>query len=92
MQTANIKYHWGPCYGACPSGCVMDPASSTWDTARGGVRVNWVDLFSKEHSVDFSENPGSGSCTVSFPIPHGGTWSWQDGNARQGNGGLFSSG
>jgi hypothetical protein len=46
--------------------------------------INWVDLFSREHKVDFASNPSSGSVTVCFPIAAGGSWNWQDANARNG--------
>ena len=72
--SAQALYHSGPDYGACPSGCQMDPACVTWDTGRGGTKINWIDLFSKVHSVDFASNPSSGACIISFPIAHGGSW------------------
>jgi len=83
-REARAKYHSGPDYGACPSGTYPDTNCVTWDTGRGGTMINWVDLFSKEHKVDFASNPSSGSVTVCFPISHGGSWNWQDANAREG--------
>lgn len=70
--TANAQ-HSGPDYGPVPSGCERDNGSRTFDNARGGYTVTWTDRFNKKHTVT---PPPTGSVTVVFPIPNGGSWIW----------------
>lgn len=65
--------HTGPNYGGIPGGCRKDSNSTTYENARGGFTVTWTDRLNQPHAVTV---PQSGTVTVHFPIPTGGSWIW----------------
>jgi hypothetical protein len=81
VGTVRASDHVGPDYGGVPAACKKDDSSTTYDNARGGMTVRWTDRLNKTHVVVV---PSTGTVTVQFPIPTGGSWIWfQEANPQQ---------
>ena len=70
--------HSGPEY-TLPQGAEMDKGSQTYDNARGGHTVKWVDGLNQEHIVDLSDKL---EVSITFPVAYGGNWNWQQGDGN----------
>ena len=73
-------YYWGPNYPFPGFNNIeLLPGSTTWDRARGSMRVTWTDWYNVNHVIDFSSNHDGPMVRVFFPVM-GRSWNWRDGD------------